>query len=105
MEELVNSFRIFGVSNEKQILMSKMRSVDEKYGGMFEELYGIIKDEILFDKDKRFKILDIGRIVYEMIDYMSNDYIDYINGFILFMNNNISDNMMCSDILYCIENY
>jgi hypothetical protein len=85
--------------------MLKMRAIDNKYGGMFEELYGIIRDEILFDRDKRFKILDIGRIVYEMIDYMSDSYIDYINGFILFMNNNISDNMMCSDILYCIENY
>lgn len=105
MDELINTFNRLGVSDEKQILMLKMRAIDNKYGGMFEELYGIIRDEILFDRDKRFKILDIGRIVYEMIDYMSDSYIDYINGFILFMNNNISDNMMCSDILYCIENY
>jgi hypothetical protein len=105
MEELVNSFRIFGVSNEKQILMSKMRSVDEKYGGMFEELYGIIKDEILFNGDKRFNTLNIERVIYEMIDYVSEDYIKYMEGFIIFMRNNINDYMMCSDILYCIENY
>jgi hypothetical protein len=106
MEELINSFKIFGVSNEKQILMSKMRSVDNKYGVLLDKL-GIVLEEIilLYGTEELFKDLKLNEIIYGIIDCYTDDYIKYINNFIKYMRENIPNNMIILDILYCIKNY
>jgi hypothetical protein len=87
-------------------LMLKMRSVDETYGGMFEELYTVLEEiKLLYEFDDLFNNLKLDEIVYSMIDYYSDDYLKYINSFIQFMKENISNNMKISDVLYCIKNY
>ncbi len=93
-------------NNECNNLMLKMRSVDETYGGMFEELYTVLEEiKLLYEFDDLFNNLKFDEIVYSMIDYYSDDYLKYINSFIQFMKENISNNMKISDVLYCIKNY
>jgi len=93
-------------NNDHNILMLKMRSVDETYGGMFEELYTVLEEiKLLYECDDLFNNLKFDEIVYSMIDYYSDDYLKYINSFIQFMKENISNNMKISDVLYCIKNY
>ena len=93
-------------NNDHNILMLKMRSVDETYGGMFEELYTVLEEiKLLYEFDDLFNNLKLDEIVYSMIDYYSDDYLKYINSFIQFMKENISNNMKISDVLYCIKNY
>ena len=106
MEEVINSFKIFGVSNEKEILMSNMRTVDNKYGVLLDKL-GIVLEEIilLYGTEELFKNLRLNEIIYGIIDCYSDDYIKYINNFIKFMRENIHDSMKISDISYCIKNY
>ena len=91
--------------NDKNLLMIKMRSIDVTYGGMFEELYGILEEFVLYGDDRLFNCLKIEEIIYDMIDYYSTDYMNYINKFIKFMNENVPSNMKISDVLYCIKNY
>jgi hypothetical protein len=108
MEEIINSFNNLQLKetyNERNALMIKMRSIDYTYGGMFEELYGILEEFLLYDGDRLFNQLKLEEIIYEMIDYISTDYMNYINTFIRFMRYSVSDNMRISDILYCIKNY
>jgi hypothetical protein len=93
-------------NNEHNNLMLKMRSVDETYGGMFEELYTVLEEiKLLYELDDLFNNLKLDEIVYSMIDYYSDDYLKYINSFIQFMKENVSNNMKISDVLYCIKNY
>jgi hypothetical protein len=93
-------------NNEHNNLMIKMRSVDETYGGMFEELYTVLEEiKLLYELDDLFNHLKLDEIVYSMIDYYSDDYLKYINSFIQFMKENVSNNMKISDVLYCIKNY
>lgn len=91
--------------NDKNLLMIKMRSIDVTYGGMFEELYGILEEFVLYGDDRLFNCLKIEEIIYDMIDYYSTDYMNYINKFIQFMKENVASNMKISDVLYCIKNY
>jgi hypothetical protein len=93
-------------NNERNYLMLKMRSVDETYGGMFEELYTVLEEiKLLYEFDDLFNNLKLDEIVYSMIDYYSDDYLKYINSFIQFMKENVSNNMKITDVLYCIKNY
>jgi hypothetical protein len=108
MEEIINNFNslnVHDITNERNILMIKMRCIDDAYGGMFEELYSILEEFLLYDGDKIFNSLNLKGIIYDMIDYISITYTDYINTFISFMKENVSNNMRLSDILYCIQNY
>ena len=108
MDEIVDNFNKLGIHNntrERNILMIKMRCIDDIYGGMFEELYSILEEFLLYDGDRFFNLLNLEEIIYDMIDYVSITYTDYLNTFISFMKENISNNMRVSDILYCIKNY
>jgi hypothetical protein len=107
-EDLINNFNklvVYDNTYERNILMKKMLLVDNLYGGLFEELYGILEEFVLYDDDRIFNSLKLDEILYDMIDYYSTDYLNYINSFIQFMKENVSNNIKISDVLFCIKNY
>jgi hypothetical protein len=104
----LNSFNKLVLNNntsQRNLLMIKMRAINDTYGGMFEELYSVIEEIILLYGDDIFGHLKLKDIIYGMIDYYSTDYMNYINNFIKFMIENVPNDMRLSDILYCIQNY
>jgi hypothetical protein len=104
----LNSFNKLVLNNntsQRNLLMIKMRAINDTYGGMFEELYSVIEEIILLYGDDIFGHLKLKDIIYGMIDYYSTDYMNYINNFIKFMIENVPNDMKLSDILYCIQNY
>ena len=87
------------------VLMKRMKAVDNKYGGFLTELLYLLSDHISKDGDKLFYDYNTYDLLYEMDEYIDRNYMNNMNDFIKFVKSVIYPSFKLSDIIYCLTNY